>query len=282
LYGFFAKQKTTLKRVKLIFDNVKKSTALNVWEIAKFILMTGVLAWLVIRGSQGLGYNWQWYRVSKYIYSLDAGAFMAGPLLQGLWITLKITFFSFFLTFFFGLTTALFRLSESWAARGLARLYLETIRNSPLLIQIFFMYFVIAPILDINAFTSAVLSLSLFEGAYTSEIIRAGIQGIPKGQWEAAHSLGLNGFDTMRKVILPQAIRHMLPPLTGQAVSLIKDSALVSTIAIYDLTMQAQAVISETFLTFEIWFTVAGIYLLLTASLSFLVSRLEDRMAETA
>ncbi|KIX11142.1 amino acid ABC transporter permease [Dethiosulfatarculus sandiegensis] len=264
------------------FNKPKRSTAATAWEITKFILTTGVLVWLVVRGSKGLGYNWQWYRVPQYLYSLDAGGFVAGPLLEGLWVTLKITFFSFFLAFFFGLTTALFRLSDSWAARGLARFYLETIRNSPLLIQIFFMYFVIAPILDINAFTSAVVSLSLFEGAYTSEIIRAGIQAIPKGQWEACHSLGLSGFDTLRKVILPQAMRHMLPPLTGQAVSLIKDSALVSTIAIYDLTMQAQAVISETFLTFEIWFTVAGIYLLLTASLSFLVSRLEDRMIETA
>ena len=113
-------------------------------------------------------------------------------------------------------------------------------------------------------YASAVLALSLFEGAYISEIIRSGILGVPKGQWEAALSSGMNTWETYRFVILPQAVRNILPPLTGQAVSLIKDSALVSTIAIYDLTMQGQAIVSETFLVFEIWFTVAAIYLVFT------------------
>jgi polar amino acid transport system permease protein len=135
-------------------------------------------------------------------------------------------------------------------------------------VQLFFLYFVLAPLLGIGRFTSGVLALSLFEGAYASEIFRAGIVSIEKGQWEAAHSLGLSGFLTYRHVILPQAIRRILPPLTSQAVSLVKDSALVSTIAIYDLTMQAQVVTSETFLTFEVWFTVAAIYLVITTMLS--------------
>jgi polar amino acid transport system permease protein len=100
---------------------------------------------------------------------------------------------------------------------------------------------------------------------------------IHKGQWEASHSLGLNIFDTYRCIILPQAIRRILPPLTSQAISLIKDSALVSTIAIYDLTMEGRAVIAETFLTFEIWFTIAFMYLIITIALSIVVNVLENR-----
>jgi len=182
------------------------------------------------------------------------------------------------LAFAFGLVTAIFRLSDSLAARAVAWSYLEIIRNTPLLIQLFFIYFVISPVVDISAFTSAVLALSLFEGAYISEIFRSGIVSIDREQWEAAHSLGMNTYETYRHVILPQAVRRVLPPLTSQTISLIKDSALVSTIAIYDLTMQGQAIIAETFLAFEIWFTVAAIYLVVTGALSFGVHALEERM----
>jgi polar amino acid transport system permease protein len=112
-----------------------------------------------------------------------------------------------------------------------------------------------------------------------SWILRAGIVSLQQGQWEAAHSLGLNIIDTYRYVILPQAVRRVLPPLTGQAISLVKDSALVSTIAIYDLTMQGQSIVAETFLAFEIWFTVAAIYLVLTLGLSLAVRVMERRFS---
>jgi polar amino acid transport system permease protein len=158
---------------------------------------------------------------------------------------------------------------------------LELIRNTPLLVQLFFIYFVLSPGLDISRFASAVLSLSLFEGAYASEIFRAGIVSIHRGQWEAAYSLGLTTFHTYRCIILPQAIRRVLPPLTSQAISLVKDSALVSTIAVYDLTMQGRAIIAETYLTFELWFTIAAIYLLITVSLSTVVNIMENRLRVT-
>ena len=119
------------------------------------------------------------------------------------------------------------------------------------------------------------LALSLFEGAYASEIFRAGILSIHQEQWEAAYSIGLNRWNTYRHVILPQAIRHMLPPLVSQAVSLIKDSALVSTIAIYDLTMQGEQIIADTYMVFELWFTIAAIYLIMTATLSVVVNMME-------
>lgn len=247
-------------------------------DIAKFLLLAGVIVGILAIGTERLGYHWQWYRVERYIFTFESGRFTAGPLLQGLWITFKITAVSLVMAFAFGLVTAIFRMSDSFAARAVAWGYLELIRNTPLLIQLFFIYFVMSPVVDISAFTSAVLALSLFEGAYISEIFRAGIVSIDRGQWEAAHSLGMNTYQTYRHVVLPQAVRRVLPPLTSQAISLIKDSALVSTIAIYDLTMQGQAIIAETFLAFEIWFTVAAIYLVVTGALSFGVHALEERL----
>jgi polar amino acid transport system permease protein len=176
------------------------------------------------------------------------------------------------------MVSAFARLSPYVSLRVLAWCYVETIRNTPLLIQIFVIYFVISPVLDLSAFTSAVIALSLFEGAYSSEIIRSGIINIPKGQFEAAQSIGLPVFATYYKVVVPQMLRQTLPMLAGQSVSLIKDSALVSTISIYDLTMQGQKIVSETFLTFEIWFAVALCYLSITATLSFIIRRIETRM----
>ena len=244
-------------------------------DIGKFIFLISAIIFFMIRSSENMGYNWQWYRVPQYIFFFESGQFIPGPLLKGLGVTLKITGISLILAFTFGLTTAFLRLSDSFIGRITARLYIEIIRNTPLLVQLFFIYFVIGPILDISRFTSAVLALSLFEGAYASEIFRAGIVSIHQGQWEGSYSLGLNTFQTYLHIILPQALRRILPPITSQAISLIKDSALVSTIAIYDLTMQGQAVISETFLTFELWFTIAGIYLLITIPLSVCVNFME-------
>jgi polar amino acid transport system permease protein len=194
------------------------------------------------------------------------------------WVTLKISAISLVLALVTGMVSALARLSPYVSLRVLAWCYVETIRNTPLLIQIFVIYFVISPVLDLSAFTSAVVALSLFEGAYSSEIIRSGIINIPKGQFEAAQSIGLPVFATYYKVIVPQMLRQTLPMLAGQSVSLIKDSALVSTISIYDLTMQGQKIVSETFLTFEIWFAVALCYLTITATLSFIIRRIETRM----
>ena len=245
----------------------------------KFLAGVGLLTWFMFISTHKLQYNWQWYRVPKFLFTLVNGSFISGPLLDGVWVTLKITGVSLVLSCFFGLVTALFRLSESFAGRTLARFYMEFVRNTPLLVQIFFIYFVASPVLGIGRFFSAVLALSLFEGAYASEIFRAGIVSIRREQWEAAHSLGLNAFHTYRHVILPQAIRRMLPPLASQAISLIKDSALVSTIAIYDLTMQGQRIIAETYMVFELWFTIAVIYLFLTAGLSVGIGILEKRLS---
>ena len=151
-------------------------------------------------------------------------------------------------------------------------MYLEFTRNTPLLVQIFFVYFVMAPIMDMDRFTAGVTALSLFEGAYASEIYRSGIVSINIGQWEAAYALGMNRLASYRYIILPQAIRRILPPLTSQSVSLIKDSSLLSVIAISELTMQANEIVAETFLVFEIYFCIAAIYLVLALILSQVVT----------
>lgn len=250
-------------------------------ELAELSVFAAIVIFVLFLGSVNLEYDWQWERIPDYLFLSEGDGLSAGPLLQGLAVTLKISFISTFLTVIIALVSALLRLSDSFTGKMISYAYVETIRNTPLLIQIFFIYFVIAPIFGLSAFSSAVISLSLFEGAYASEIIRAGIMSISKGQWDAAYSLGFGKFKAYRYIILPQALRRVLPPLTGQGVSLIKDSALVSTISIFDLTMRGQEIISETFLTFEIWFTIALIYFVLTASLSRFSFYLEKRFEIT-
>ncbi|MEF2232034.1 MAG: amino acid ABC transporter permease [Pseudodesulfovibrio sp.] len=246
-------------------------------DTGKYCLLMAGLAWLLLTGSQRLGYNWQWYRIPPYLFQLTADGLTWGPLVRGLGVTLEITAISMGLMLFLGMLTALMRMSGCLVAGGLARAYMETIRNTPLLIQLFFLYFVAAPILGLSGFWAAVIALSLFEGAYASEIFRAGITSVDRGQWEAAKSLGMPPWTMYRHIILPQAVRRVLPPLTSQAVSLVKDSALVSTVAILDLTQQGRIIDAETFLTFEIWFTVAAIYLAVTLTLSGVARMLENR-----
>ncbi len=258
-------------------ENFFSLSKIPIKDIIAYVLVVTGIIYVILRGASEQGYFWQWYRVPQFLFTMEDGTFTLGPLLEGLKITLNITWISMILTYAIGLITALLRLSDSIIGRIVARVYLEIARNTPLIVQLFFVYFVIAPILGIDRLFAAILALSLFEGAYASEIYRSGIVSLPKGQWEAAHSLGLTSFDTYRKIILPQAIRRVLPPLTSLTISLIKDSSLVSVIAVYEMTMQANAIVAETFLTFEIYFTIAAIYLFITVFLSQLVALLNRK-----
>lgn len=246
-------------------------------DIIQFIIVIAAIIWFITLSTSKVGYNWQWYRVPRYLFTVEDGRLVAGELIDGLLFTLKISGISLLLSLSIGLATALIRLSGSFMGRILSRVYLEIIRNTPLIVQIYLVYFVVGPIIGLGRFTSAVLALSLFQGAYLSEIFRAGIVSLNKGQWEAAHSLGLSSFNTYRDVILPQAIRRILPPLTSQVITLIKNSALVSVVALGDLALQAQVIAADTFLTFEIWFTTALIYLVITVPLSTFVNFMEKR-----
>ncbi len=202
-----------------------------------------------------------------------------GPITWGLVMTLKISVISLVFAMLIGLFTGLARISANPAVNKLAISYIELVRGTPLLVQIFIFYFFIGTVLDLDRFTAGVAALSVFTGAYIAEIIRSGIQSIAPGQMEAARSLGMNYIQAMTYVILPQAFKRTLPPMAGQFINLIKDSSLVSVISITDLSKAGREVVNSTFAPFEVWFTVALLYLVLTGGLSWLVQKLEKRLA---
>ncbi len=241
------------------------------------LLLLGIV-WLLDSGAQTMGYNWQWQRIPDYLFFYEDGQWWPAELIDGLLVTLKISLLSLLATLLIGLSTALLRLSQSIVGRLLSRAYVELIRNTPLLVQIYLLYFVFGPVIGLDRFSTAVLALALFQGAYTAEIFRAGLNSIPLGQSEAAKSLGLPTYFTYKDVILPQVLQRTLPALTNEVVSLIKNSSIVSVMAIFDLTTEGRNIVAETAMPFEIWFTVAAIYLLLTLSLSAFSAWLEHHL----
>lgn len=203
----------------------------------------------------------------------------AGPLLTGTWTTLWISALASVLALVIGLVSGLARVSKNYTVNRLALCYVEFIRGTPLLVQIFIAYFFVGTVFNVSRNVAGVGALALFAGAYVAEIVRAGIQAIPKGQMEAARSLGMTVTQAMTEVILPQAFKRILPPLSGTFISLIKDSSLVSVIAITDLTKSGREIITSTFATFEVWLVVAALYLIITSLLSQLVFYMERRLA---
>jgi len=245
--------------------------------VALYLFVIGAIAWLSYSGAQQMGYNWQWYQVSKYIYTFTDDGFQAGEILTGLGATIVLSLVSFSLAIVLGLAVALLRLSGLVVGTGVAIGYLEFIRNIPLLVLLYLFYYVLGPVFGLDRWTAAVLTLGVFHSALISEIFRAGINSVAMGQWEAAASIGMSRGQAYRYIILPQSVRFMLPPLTGEVVHLIKSSAIVSVIAVAELTTVGRNIISDTYMSFEIWFTVAAAYLVLTLILSFGVSLLERR-----
>ncbi|SON49783.1 amino acid ABC transporter permease [Vibrio tapetis] len=246
--------------------------------LLQILLLTIGLGWLLQSGAEAMDYQWQWHRVPDYLAFYEEGEWWSAELIQGLGVTVHISALSLVATIVIGLVTALLRLSNSLIGRGLARGYIELIRNTPLLVQIYLLYFVFGPMIGLDRFSTAILALALFQGAYTAEVFRAGLNSIPKGQFEAAKALGLSPFYTYKDVILPQMLQRTLPPLTNEVVSLIKNSSIVSVMAIFDLTTEGRNIVSETAMPFEIWFTVAAIYLLLTLTLSGISALMEHKL----
>ncbi len=203
----------------------------------------------------------------------------AGPVLNGLWVTLKISFFAAILTFIIGIVVSLMKLSSYQFLKDIATVYITIIRGTPLLVQIFLFYFIVANIFELDRFVAGVLALGIFFGAYMAEILRGAIQSIDKGQLEAASSLGISKSQAMRYIILPQAFKRALPTLVGEMIALIKDSSLVSVISITDLTKVGKEIVANTFSPFETWIVVALVYLSITSLLSFIGHKLEKKMA---
>ena len=202
-------------------------------------------------------------------------------LLAGAGVTIEITAIAVGLGFVLGLITSVCRLSSVKILRGIAICYVNIIRGTPMLVQTFLIYFALPMIIGerINPFVAAVAACSINSGAYVSEIFRAGIQSVDKGQMEAGRSLGLSWMQTMRYIILPQAFKHVIPPLGNEFISMTKETSLVSVIGFEELTRRGQLIIAKTYGSFEIWLTVAAIYLVMTLSIARLVSYLERRFA---
>ncbi len=247
----------------------------------QFSVLIVLVVWGITKGAEAMSYRWQWNRIPQYILREVDGQFVLGRLTRGLLVTLDITWKALLIALVIGLAAALLRLSTSIVGRALSRSYLEVIRNTPLLVQLYIFYFVLAPVLSLDRYVVGIMTLALFEGAYISEIFRAGILAVQRGQWEAAGSLGLSRVQIYRWIVLPQAFRIILPPLASQAISLLKASAMLSVIAVFDLTNEGRDLIAETFMTFEIWLTVAGIYFAVTLVLAAAVSQLERYLKVT-
>lgn len=272
-------------------------------------LLTCAAGYIVFRVTVALDYNWNWSVIPQYLFRYDGekGRWVANYLVTGLLTTLRLSIWSGLLALIFGLLMALARTSSSLYLNLISRCYIELMRNLPPLVIIFIFYFFLAdqliPIIGIDelaqsapgwlkalvtfffdrpgalsAFLSALLTLAVFESAYFAEIFRSGIESIERHQWEAAHALGLSRFHTLRHIILPLALRRVLPPLAGQMISLVKDSAIVSVISIQELTYQGTQLMASTYLTIEVWVTIALMYLLLTFPCSLGVAKLEHRL----
>jgi polar amino acid transport system permease protein len=229
-------------------------------------------------------------------------------LTQGIITTLRITFFSFLLATLLGLPTGLARISKNTFLRNLSTLYVEVVRGIPLLVLIIYIAYALFPLFvslingfgnwgkvilpaseffqSLSSFTirnvtqegRAIIALGLGYGAFEAEVFRAGIQSISKGQLEAAKSLGMNYFQAMRFIILPQAIRRVLPPLGNDFIACLKDSSLVSVVAVNELTQMGRLRTASTFRAMETYNMVAFLYLSMTLLLSLLVRWLEHRM----
>lgn len=200
-------------------------------------------------------------------------------LLLGAAVTIEITVVSVAVGFIIGLVVGVARISQIKILRIIAAIYADCIRGTPLLVQIFLIYFALPMVIGhrIEPFFAAVMACGINSGAYVSEIFRAGIQSIDPGQMEAGRSLGLSWWQTMLYVILPQAVKNILPPLGNEFIAMLKDSSLVSVIGFEELTRRGQLIIAQTYGSFEIWLTVAALYLAMTLAISRLVAYLERR-----
>jgi len=291
---------------------IKSKVKIKPLDIVILLLLFAAGVYIAYRIKVQLHYKWNWSAMPNYFFRYDDedGRWVTNVLVQGLLTTIRLSIWSSILATIFGTAIGLCRVSRVLFLRLVARVYVEFTRNTPPLVLIFIFYFFIGdqiiPVLGVDdfirgqseqvqglfeiffappalfsAFMSALLTLSLLEGAYIAEIVRSGIQSVERGQWEASKALGLSRWQQMRHVILPQAVQRILPPLAGQFISLIKDSSIVSIISIQELTFQATELMAATYFTIEIWLIVGVLYLALTLPCSLAVERLEIHMARS-
>ena len=279
-------------------------------DVAVISAVIGFIVYVVYRVDTVLVYNWYWGFIPDYILRWDEelGRYAPNLLLKGLFTTFRLAVWSLLLASLIGVIMGVMRTSKRLFPRMVSRLYVEFVRNMPPVVFLFIFYFFISsqliPILGIDEISvraspttlvflemalgppelfsnviSGIICLAIFEAAYITEIVRAGIQSIDRGQIEAGQSIGLSQFQVLRWIVLPQAVQRMVPPLAGQFITLIKDSSLVSLISIQELTFLAQEVAYSTQYVFEIWIFVAVMYFCICYSLAWLFGRLEKRLS---
>ncbi len=272
----------------------------------------GFIGFVIYRLFFSLNYNWNWSIIPAYMVKIDpeTGKWLPNTLLEGFITTLKLSVWGTFFALIIGFGVGLMRVSPRFFFYLTGRAYIEAIRNTPPLVLVFIFYYFISDQLLrfigiedffrtspesvqniltylftspglITQFLSGVLTLSLFQGAYIAEIVRAGIQAIEPGQWEAGKALGLGRWLQIRLIILPQALKIMLPPLANEFINTVKWSSIVSIISIQELTFQGFQVMASTQATIEVWLTISLMYLILCLSLSLIVRRIEKKLSRS-
>lgn len=271
-------------------------------------VLCGVFGYVLYQARDHFHYNWDWRLIPGYFLRHDAqGQWTLNLLGQGLLATIRLALWGSLLAALIGGAMGIGRVARSLFLRLLSRTYVELIRNMPPLVFIFIFYFFISsqwmPLLDVEGrvaaagphtlqvlailfgppellanFLSGLLCLALFEGAYVTEIVRAGIQAVPRGQWEGGRALGLTPWQLLWEIVLPQAVQKVIPPLAGQFIALIKDSSLISLISIQELTFTGTELAVSSGQVFEVWLTVAVLYFLLCFGLARVFRRLEQRL----
>lgn len=255
------------------------------------VLLLAAGAWFVWRAQTLTGYQWRWHALADFLIRRTPDGYEPGLLARGLFVTLRLGVWSMALALLIGGALGTLSAGKKGAAVLPIRLFVNGVRNMPPLVLLFLLYFfagnllpvsdmeqalrsapsflreavafAFAPAGQLDRMTAAVLTLGIYEGAYVTEIVRGGIESVPRGQWEASAALGFSPFQRLRLVILPQSVRFILPPLVGQVITTFKDSALASLISLPDLTFQALEVMAISRMTFEVWISAGLIYLLL-------------------
>ncbi len=290
----------------------RKKTKITALDLVLMALILAMLTYIAYRLTVKLNYRWNWPAIPRYLvyYSTEHRGWVSGILLQGLYTTVRLSIWATLLAALLGLVTGIMRSTGGLFSRMIGRTYVELIRNVPPLVLVFIFYFFfsaqIMPLLGVEdfirarspaaqrwlavffatpdvftAFLSGTITVAVFQGAYITEIVRAGIQSIEKGQWEAAYALGLSWPRQMWDVVLPQALRRILPALANEFINTIKYSAIVSIISIQELTFQGMQIMASTQMTIEVWLVVTAMYLVLCLVLSMGVQWLEQHMARS-
>lgn len=282
--------------------------ALNSWDAVLLLAAAGLAAAFCWRSMSVTQHDWNWSALWPYIVSRDAsGELQAGMLLKGLFGTLRLGVWSLVVALLSGGIVGALSARQRGFAAWPATLYITVLRNTPPLVLLFLVYFfagsfftepflqledavasspswvqslsaaLFAPAGQMDRMAAAVLTLGLYSGAYVAEIVRGALESVDKTQWDASASLGMNGWQQLRWIIAPQAFRIMAPPLTGQCISVFKETALASAISLPELTFQSLEVMAVSRMTFELWLVTAAMYLAVSCFWAWLGRRVERR-----